>query len=541
MDLATGKLTHLTDLNGMMLYKVTSVAFDPDSRTAFYTDENYAYRDLNAIDVDTGKKRRLLTDARIGDLAFDQADKSLWGIRHQNGFVTLVRIPAPYTSFNQIKTFRYGEIIFDLDVSPDGELIAASYGTVDGKQSVKVWKRADLEQGNSDNPVATLSLPPSVPENFTFTPDGKALLGNSYYTGVSNVFRLDIASGKYDVLTNAATGFFRPQLRPDGSLFVYDYTGEGFNPSTIQPEVRQDLATVRFLGTEVVNKRPELKQWGVGSPAKVPLDQLITQRGTYDPIKRMRVDAPLSDRLGLRPQGGVRLLCARRRPAAVPPAERQPRGLALRRPRLASGFHANVEYPDARLEAHLLAQSRRRLRSRRAGAAQPQGRRDHRRLQQAADLRSAAPARPVRLGLGLFRAATSCPARRISRARRTCARPRSACATPTPPSSLGGVDHEKGIGGADRRRRRTRPRAISIPSSTAGSTAAPRCRGPTARCGSTPMPGSPAASISARSPLIISARSATITSMTARSSATARWKACPASTSTRSPRASSAS
>ncbi len=129
MDLATGKVTHLTDLDGMMLYKVTSVAFDPATRTAFYTNQNYAYRDINAIDVDTGKKRRLLTDARIGDLAFDRADKSLWGIRHQNGFVTLVRIPPPYTSFNQIKTFRYGEIIFDLDVSPDGELISASYGT----------------------------------------------------------------------------------------------------------------------------------------------------------------------------------------------------------------------------------------------------------------------------------------------------------------------------------------------------------------------------------------------------------------------------
>src|SRR2546423_288110 len=94
MDLATGKITHLTDLDGMMLYKVTSVAFDPDSRTAFYVNQNYAFRDLNAINVDTGEKRRLLTDARIGDLAFDRADKSLWGIRHQNGFVTLVRIPA---------------------------------------------------------------------------------------------------------------------------------------------------------------------------------------------------------------------------------------------------------------------------------------------------------------------------------------------------------------------------------------------------------------------------------------------------------------
>ena len=139
-----------------------------------------------------------------------------------------------------------------------------------------MWKRADLEAGDADNPVATLSLPPSMPENFTFTPDGKALLGNSYYTGVSNVFRFDIASGKYDVLTNASTGFFRPQLRPDGTLLVYDYAGDGFNPSIIQPEVREDLATVRFLGTEVVKAHPELKEWGIGSPAKVPLDELVT-------------------------------------------------------------------------------------------------------------------------------------------------------------------------------------------------------------------------------------------------------------------------
>ena len=291
MDLATGKLTPLTDLAGMMLYKVTSVVFDPSSRTAFYTNQNYAYRELNAIDVDTREKRRLLTDARIGDLAFNHADKSLWGIRHQNGYVTMVRIPPPYTSFNQVKTFRYGEVLFDLDVSPDGELVAASYGTVDGKQSVRVWRRSDLEQGAADEPIATLSLPPSMPENFTFTPDSKALLGNSYYTGVSNVFRFDIATGKYDVLTNASTGFFRPQLRPDASLLVYDYTGDGFNPAIVQPQAREDLGTIRFLGNEVVKARPELKEWGIGSPAKVPLDELITSRGFYDPFKRMRFDA----------------------------------------------------------------------------------------------------------------------------------------------------------------------------------------------------------------------------------------------------------
>jgi hypothetical protein len=205
-----------------------------------------------------------------------------------------------------VKTFKYGEIVFDLDVSPDGQLVSASYGGVDGKQSVKVWKASDLEQGDADDPVATLSLPQSVPEMFTFTPDGKALLGNSYYTGVSNVYRFDIASGKWDVLTNAATGFFHPQLRPDGSLLVYDYTGEGFNPSIVQPEVRQDLGTIKFLGTEVINAHPELKDWGVGSPAKVPLDQMITNRGTYDPFKRMRFDAhyPIISAYGEKPAFG---------------------------------------------------------------------------------------------------------------------------------------------------------------------------------------------------------------------------------------------
>ena len=42
MDVSTGALTPLTDLDGMMLYKVTSLAFDPSTRTAFYTNQNYA-------------------------------------------------------------------------------------------------------------------------------------------------------------------------------------------------------------------------------------------------------------------------------------------------------------------------------------------------------------------------------------------------------------------------------------------------------------------------------------------------------------------
>ena len=36
-------------------------------------------------------------DARIGDLAFNRADQSLWGIRHLNGLASIVRMGPPYT------------------------------------------------------------------------------------------------------------------------------------------------------------------------------------------------------------------------------------------------------------------------------------------------------------------------------------------------------------------------------------------------------------------------------------------------------------
>ena len=291
LDLATGKLRPLQEIKGMMLYKVTSLAFDPDARKAYYTEDNYAFRDLIEVDVDTGKKKMLLRDARIGDLVLNPVDRSLWGIRHQNGYATVVRIPAPYTAFSQIETFDYGQIPFDLDISPDGSMVSASFGEVNGDQSVRVWTMASLLGDAGLEEVARLSLAPSTPEGFVFTPDGKSLIGTSYYTGVSNVFRFGIASQKWEALSNAATGFFRPMPQPDGSLLVYEYTGQGLSPSRIMPKPTEDLGTVEFLGTRVLNTHPVLKTWGVGSPAKVPLDELVTERGKYNATRRMKLAA----------------------------------------------------------------------------------------------------------------------------------------------------------------------------------------------------------------------------------------------------------
>ena len=291
LSLDTGKIRKIGEIKGMMLYRVTSLAFDPVSRKVFYTEDNYALRDIVEVDVDTGKRRMLQRDARIGDLVFNHADQSLWGIRHQNGFATLVRVPAPHEGFNQVYTFPYGTTPFDLDLSPDGTLISASVGEIDGEQSVRVWRTADLLAGQVPTDVAKLMLTPSTPEGFVFTPDGKSLYGSAYYTGVSNIFRFDITTQKSEAVSNSSTGLFRPIPMADGSLIVDEYTGEGLTPSRMVPKSLDDLGTVVFLGAEIARQRPEVKTWGVGSPARVDLDPLVTARGHYVPSKALKLDA----------------------------------------------------------------------------------------------------------------------------------------------------------------------------------------------------------------------------------------------------------
>jgi hypothetical protein len=106
---------------------------------------------------------------------------------------------------------------------------------------------------------------------------------------VSNVYRFDIATQKFDALSNASTGFFRPMPQPDGSLIAYEYSGQGLQPVRFTPQVQNDLGTVEFLGTRLVNERPELKQWGVGSPAKIDLDPLITARSKYNSSRQLKL------------------------------------------------------------------------------------------------------------------------------------------------------------------------------------------------------------------------------------------------------------
>ena len=120
-------------------------------------------------------------------------------------------------------------------------------------------------------------------------PDGRYLYGSSYYTGVSNIYRYEVATGAVDAVSNAETGFFRPLPLADGRLVVLNFTGDGFVPATIEPKLLTDLSAIKFLGAEVADKYPVVKTWQVPPPSTVDEEKLITDRGPYDPVKRIAI------------------------------------------------------------------------------------------------------------------------------------------------------------------------------------------------------------------------------------------------------------
>jgi hypothetical protein len=296
ISLTDGSVAELQEVKGAISYRVSSLAYDPASETLFYTTDNLTYRNVMALDLRSGKTRMLLKGARIGDLAFNRADRSLWGLRTNNGFVVLVRIPFPYRQWQQVHVFPYGEVAFDLDVSPDGEQVSTSVAGPGPDPSspqvmqVRVMTTDSLLNGDA-TPLRKFEFGSAVPEGFVFSRDGRYLYGSSYYTGVSNIYRYEVATGKLEPMSNAALGFFRPLPLDDENLLVFHYTAQGFVPATIPAQTIEDLSAITFLGEQIATRHPVVQGWAVGSPAGVPYEAQIQKQGVYRPARELSLEA----------------------------------------------------------------------------------------------------------------------------------------------------------------------------------------------------------------------------------------------------------
>jgi hypothetical protein len=290
IDMATGETRKVCNIQGPALYYVTSLAYDISSGTAFFTEGNNAWRDLVAVDVESGDKETLIKDLRMGSLAFNGADRSVWGVRHFNGISTLTRVEYPYDDWDQVHSFPYGTDIFDLDISPDGSLLTCALTHVDGTQHLIKMQVDSLLAGNAGHDVI-FDFEVSSPANFVFTPDGKYIYGSSYYTGVSNIYRYNLEAEDMEIISNCETGFFRPTPVSGDSLAVFRYTSEGFVPVLISTGPIDRVSAVKYLGQEVVEEHPVLKDWIVTPVERAEGDTAAATRGEYHVVRGMRLSS----------------------------------------------------------------------------------------------------------------------------------------------------------------------------------------------------------------------------------------------------------
>lgn len=291
MHLDTGRRRTLHDLPTPSLYNVTSTAYDPSTHTLFYTTKNSrGWRDLCAVDVQDGSQRTLLSNARIGDLAFNRADASLWGIQHHDGVSRLVRLPAPYTYWQEILPLKYGLDLYDPDISPDGTTFVASMAEISGRHLLITMSLDSLIRGGTDYTVLH-EFEHTAPLNFVFSPDGRSLFGSTFHTGVSNIVRYDRDTGTMEWVTNTETGLFRPVPFSRDSCVAFRFTGEGFLPVVVEAEARDDLNAIAYLGQSVIETHPVLESWKLPppSPVLINVDSLQISSGEYNGLSHMNL------------------------------------------------------------------------------------------------------------------------------------------------------------------------------------------------------------------------------------------------------------
>ena len=302
LDIETGKIKKLKDIKGPSLFNVTSLAYDEDNDMLFYTTDNSASRDLYSYNLKNGQSILLQKDLRSGDLAYSKKDQSLWAVMHLNGINTVIRIPKfnsenpnqYYSIWEQKYTLPFGHDIFDLDVSPDGEKLSAAVADYFGNQYLNIYDISSLNNQEKENIVfdEVFNFEVASPQTFKFTDDGKYLIGSSFYSGVSNIFRVNVDNLEIEVMSNALTGYFRPIQIDSEKMFCFRYTSDGFVPVFIDNKPVESVSSIEFLGNKTIEKHPVLKDWKTDIPTASSFEgnEINSSEGFYKSGKQMTLN-----------------------------------------------------------------------------------------------------------------------------------------------------------------------------------------------------------------------------------------------------------
>ena len=136
-------------------------------------------------------------------------------------------------------------------------------------------------------PVSEYRFGQSIPESFTFSRDGRYLYGSSYYTGVSNIFRYEVATGSMEAVSNAETGLFRPMPLADGRLVVLELHRRRFRPRDHRSPPDQGRECHHLLRRAGRREVPSGQDVAGCLAERRRRREAVTQKGPYVPWRNL--------------------------------------------------------------------------------------------------------------------------------------------------------------------------------------------------------------------------------------------------------------
>ncbi len=263
--------------------QVSSTAFDPANGIFYFTtNNNQLFRDLNALNINTGKVSPVMEDERTGNITLDWTNKTIWGVRHNAGEVSVVYSKPPYKEFLILRSFPVGEEIYNLAVSPNGRQLAAVMHKTSGEQSLLI---VDLENLQNVTPVYSAGNP----ENPSWSSDGKRIYFNAAVNGVSNIFLYSLEEKSCRAVSHSIKGLFRPLEINDDTLFAFEFSSEGFMPVLFKSGLINRLPAIEYLGQSVVDKNEKIKDYLV--EVALPDSNMELKEEEYSGIGNIKVQS----------------------------------------------------------------------------------------------------------------------------------------------------------------------------------------------------------------------------------------------------------
>ncbi len=283
MNIISGKIRKIADVESPGLYYVTNFAYDKENNRIFCTAHNNNWRGIKIVDLETGDEETLFDYIRISELVYSPTDKTIYGMQIIDGRTAIVKLTSDFTEVERLYSIPFGSSFFDLDVSPDGTLLSGTFAEPTGQQKITLFNLDSLNLGKIDTTTVYQFEDNSV-SSFVFSKDGKSLIGTSYYTGVSNVWKVSIEDKSAELMTNTDIGFFRPLEISDDSLLVFEYKTAGMKPVKIKKEYLEDAQAIDYLGMKSLERNPELYDYIPEPSSSLNNEELIVNEDTYTPF-----------------------------------------------------------------------------------------------------------------------------------------------------------------------------------------------------------------------------------------------------------------